>query len=64
MDVVFECVKEFEELVCVIVKYVNLCGVVIGDDILSVYDCVFKIDLILVFGGIIVFNCEFDVKIV
>lgn len=64
IDVVFECVKEFVELVCVIVKYVNLCGVVLGENILEVYDCVFKIDLMLVFGGIIVFNCELDVMIV
>lgn len=49
---------------CVIVKYVNFCGVLIGDNIFEVYDCVFKIDFILVFGGIIVFNKEFDVDIV
>lgn len=64
IDVVLECVKEFVELVCVIVKYVNFCGVVIGNFIFDVYDCVYKIDLIFVFGGIIVFNCELDVEIV
>lgn len=41
IDVVFECVKEFVELVCVIVKYVNLCGVVLGGDIFEVYNCVY-----------------------
>lgn len=63
-DVVWECVKSFGELVCVIVKYVNFCGVVVVDKFVVVYDKVFRIDLVFVFGGIIVFNCVFDVVMV
>ena len=33
-DAALECVKEFEEPACVIVKHANPCGVAIGDDIL------------------------------
>lgn len=64
LDVVWECVKMFDVLVCVIIKYVNLCGVVVGNDLVDVYVKVFQIDLILVFGGIIVFNCEVDEVVV
>lgn len=64
IDAALECVKEFVESVCVIVKYVNFCGVVIGNFIFDVYDRAYKIDLIFVFGGIIVFNRELDAEIV
>lgn len=56
VDVVWECVCQFDVLVCVIVKYVNLCGVVVGVGNGDVYELVYVIDLISVFGGIIVFN--------
>lgn len=68
IDVVLECVKSFFKLVCVIVKYVNFCGVVVvledEGGICKVYDLVYVIDSELVFGGIIVFNCELDGEIV
>lgn len=31
----------FDVLVCVIIKYVNLCGVVVGNDLVDVYVKVF-----------------------
>lgn len=64
VDVVWECVCQFDVLVCVIVKYVNLCGVVVGVGNGDVYELVYVIDLISVFGGIIVFNMLLDVVIV
>ncbi|PWG75049.1 hypothetical protein DF186_14725 [Enterococcus hirae] len=44
--------------ICVNLKALLIFLVVVGDLIFVVYECVYKIDLILVFGGIIVFNCE------
>ena len=59
-DSALECVKEFEEPACVIVKHANPCGVAIGEDILSAYDRAFKTDPTSAFGGIIAFNRELD----
>lgn len=61
-DSALECVKEFDEPACVIVKHANPCGVAIGDDILSAYDRAFKTDPTSAFGGIIAFNRELDAK--
>ena len=61
-DSALECVKEFEEPACVIVKHANPCGVAIGEDILSAYDRAFKTDPTSAFGGIIAFNRELDAK--
>ncbi|OKY26969.1 MULTISPECIES: bifunctional phosphoribosylaminoimidazolecarboxamide formyltransferase/IMP cyclohydrolase [Thalassotalea] len=59
-DAALECVKEFEEPACVIVKHANPCGVAIGDNILTAYDLAFKTDPTSAFGGIIAFNRELD----
>ena len=61
-DSALECVKEFDQPACVIVKHANPCGVAIGDDILSAYDRAFKTDPTSAFGGIIAFNRELDAK--
>ena len=37
-DAALECVKEFDEPACVIVKHANPCGVALGEDILEAYD--------------------------
>lgn len=59
-DAALECVKEFDEPACVIVKHANPCGVAIGDNILAAYDNAFKTDPTSAFGGIIAFNRELD----
>ena len=59
-DAALECVKEFDEAACVIVKHANPCGVAIGDSILSAYEQAFKTDPTSAFGGIIAFNRELD----
>ena len=57
-DAALECVKEFEEPACVIVKHANPCGVAIGENILEAYQKAFKTDPTSAFGGIIAFNRE------
>ncbi|GGD70301.1 bifunctional phosphoribosylaminoimidazolecarboxamide formyltransferase/IMP cyclohydrolase [Lacimicrobium alkaliphilum] len=59
-DAALECVKEFAQPACVIVKHANPCGVALGDDLLSAYDRAFKTDPTSAFGGIIAFNRELD----
>ena len=59
-DAALECVKEFAEPACVIVKHANPCGVAIGDDILAAYERAYQTDPTSAFGGIIAFNRELD----
>ena len=59
-DSALECVKEFEEAACVIVKHANPCGVAIGDNILAAYNSAYTTDPTSAFGGIIAFNRELD----
>lgn len=59
-DAALECVKEFDEAACVIVKHANPCGVAIGENILEAYDSAYKTDPTSAFGGIIAFNRELD----
>jgi phosphoribosylaminoimidazolecarboxamide formyltransferase/IMP cyclohydrolase len=59
-DAALECVKEFAEPACVIVKHANPCGVAIGDNILAAYEGAYKTDPTSAFGGIIAFNRELD----
>ena len=59
-DAALECVKEFDQPACVIVKHANPCGVALGDNILEAYDRAFKTDPTSAFGGIIAFNRELD----
>ncbi|MBU1618195.1 MAG: bifunctional phosphoribosylaminoimidazolecarboxamide formyltransferase/IMP cyclohydrolase [Gammaproteobacteria bacterium] len=61
-DAALECVKEFDEPACVIVKHANPCGVAIGNDILAAYERAYKTDPTSAFGGIIAFNRELDAK--
>ncbi|WP_114325691.1 bifunctional phosphoribosylaminoimidazolecarboxamide formyltransferase/IMP cyclohydrolase [Candidatus Colwellia aromaticivorans] len=61
-DAALECVKEFDEPACVIVKHANPCGVAIGDDILAAYEGAYKTDPTSAFGGIIAFNRELDAE--
>ena len=59
-DAALECVKEFAEPACVIVKHANPCGVAIGDSILAAYNRAYQTDPTSAFGGIIAFNRELD----
>jgi len=59
-DAALECVKEFEEAACVIVKHANPCGVAVGGSIIEAYERAYKTDPTSAFGGIIAFNRELD----
>jgi phosphoribosylaminoimidazolecarboxamide formyltransferase/IMP cyclohydrolase len=59
-DAALECVKQFAEPACVIVKHANPCGVAVADSLLQAYDLAFATDTESAFGGIIAFNRELD----
>ena len=59
-DAALECVKQFNEPACVIVKHANPCGVALADDITVAYDRAYACDPTSAFGGIIAFNRELD----
>ena len=59
-DAALECVKNFSEPACVIVKHANPCGVAVASDIGKAYDLAFDTDTESAFGGIIAFNRELD----
>jgi len=59
-DAALECVKQFDEPACVIVKHANPCGVAVGGSISQAYELAFATDPTSAFGGIIAFNRELD----
>ncbi|MEP4485920.1 MAG: bifunctional phosphoribosylaminoimidazolecarboxamide formyltransferase/IMP cyclohydrolase [Halioglobus sp.] len=59
-DAALECVKNFQQPACVIVKHANPCGVAVADTIANAYDLAFATDPESAFGGIIAFNRELD----
>jgi phosphoribosylaminoimidazolecarboxamide formyltransferase/IMP cyclohydrolase len=59
-DTALECVRQFAEPACVIVKHANPCGVATGDDIGAAYDRAYRTDPTSAFGGIIAFNRPLD----
>lgn len=61
-DAALECVKQYSDPACVIVKHANPCGVAIADDIGTAYNLAFDTDNESAFGGIIAFNRELDAE--
>ncbi|AJZ90791.1 bifunctional phosphoribosylaminoimidazolecarboxamide formyltransferase/IMP cyclohydrolase [Cedecea neteri] len=61
-DAALECVKEFDEPACVIVKHANPCGVAVSGTVLEAYNLAYKTDPTSAFGGIIAFNRELDAE--
>ncbi|MEM7082250.1 MAG: bifunctional phosphoribosylaminoimidazolecarboxamide formyltransferase/IMP cyclohydrolase [Pseudomonadota bacterium] len=59
-DAALECVKQFYEPACVIVKHANPCGVARDDNILDAYKRAYSTDSTSAFGGIIAFNRRLD----
>jgi phosphoribosylaminoimidazolecarboxamide formyltransferase/IMP cyclohydrolase len=59
-DAALECVKQFDQPACVIVKHANPCGVAVATDINLAYELAFATDPESSFGGIIAFNRELD----
>ncbi len=59
-DTAVECVRQFAEPACVIVKHANPCGVAVAASPLEAYDRAYRTDPTSAFGGIIAFNRELD----
>ncbi len=59
-DTAIECVRQFQEAACVIVKHANPCGVSVAATPLEAYDRAYRTDPTSAFGGIIAFNRELD----
>ena len=59
-DAALECVKQFANPACVIVKHANPCGVAVAENILAAYKKAFQTDPTSAFGGIIAFNRPLD----
>lgn len=59
-DTALECVKQFYEPACVIVKHANPCGVAKDERILDAYKRAYSTDSTSAFGGIIAFNRALD----
>ncbi|HLT90257.1 MAG TPA: bifunctional phosphoribosylaminoimidazolecarboxamide formyltransferase/IMP cyclohydrolase [Woeseiaceae bacterium] len=59
-DAALECVRQFQEPACVIVKHANPCGVALRDTLLAAYERAFATDPTSAFGGIIAFNRPLD----
>jgi phosphoribosylaminoimidazolecarboxamide formyltransferase/IMP cyclohydrolase len=59
-DAALECVRQFDEPACVIVKHANPCGVAVDESVLAAYDRAFSTDPTSAFGGIIAINRTLD----
>ena len=59
-DAALECVKQFYEPACVIVKHANPCGVAVDDNVLAAYRRAYSTDSTSAFGGIIAVNRTLD----
>ncbi|GMR07858.1 MAG: bifunctional phosphoribosylaminoimidazolecarboxamide formyltransferase/IMP cyclohydrolase [Gammaproteobacteria bacterium] len=59
-DAALECVKQFDQPACVIVKHANPCGAAVGSGPLDTYDRAYATDPVSAFGGIIAFNRSLD----
>jgi phosphoribosylaminoimidazolecarboxamide formyltransferase/IMP cyclohydrolase len=59
-DAALECVRQFDDPACVIVKHANPCGVAVNDTVREAYDRAYSTDPTSAFGGIIAFNRSVD----
>jgi phosphoribosylaminoimidazolecarboxamide formyltransferase/IMP cyclohydrolase len=59
-DTAIECVRQFPQAACVIVKHANPCGVSQAASVHSAYEAAYRTDRLSAFGGIIAFNRELD----
>ncbi|MCC7364368.1 MAG: bifunctional phosphoribosylaminoimidazolecarboxamide formyltransferase/IMP cyclohydrolase [Dehalococcoidia bacterium] len=59
-DAAWNCVNEFPEPACVIVKHTNPCGVATREDLLEAYRLSVVADPVSAFGGIVAFNRPID----
>lgn len=62
-DTAIECVRQFVEPACVIVKHANPCGVAIAGSLADAYEHAYRTDPTSAFGGIIALNGELDANL-
>ena len=62
-DTAIECVRQFDEPACVIVKHANPCGVAVAASAHQAYDRAHRTDPTSAFGGIIALNRELDASL-
>ena len=59
-DTALECVRQFEQPACVIVKHANPCGVAVAASLREAYDHAYRTDPTSAFGGVIACNRPLD----
>jgi phosphoribosylaminoimidazolecarboxamide formyltransferase/IMP cyclohydrolase len=59
-DAAWECVRQFDQTACAIIKHANPCGVAVAATTALAYDQAFATDPTSAFGGIIAFNRPLD----
>jgi phosphoribosylaminoimidazolecarboxamide formyltransferase/IMP cyclohydrolase len=59
-DAAWECVRQFGQVACAIIKHANPCGVAVAETAEQAYDLAFATDPTSAFGGIIAFNRPLD----
>jgi phosphoribosylaminoimidazolecarboxamide formyltransferase/IMP cyclohydrolase len=62
LDSAWRLTREFEEIVAVIIKHNNPCGVALGRTLHEAFDCARQADPISAFGSVVAFNREVDAK--
>jgi phosphoribosylaminoimidazolecarboxamide formyltransferase/IMP cyclohydrolase len=61
-DAAWECVRQFDQTACAIIKHGNPCGVALAELSVQAYDLAFATDPVSAFGGIIAFNRSLDAE--
>jgi phosphoribosylaminoimidazolecarboxamide formyltransferase/IMP cyclohydrolase len=61
-DTAIECVRQFAQATCVIVKHANPCGVAQATTLQAAYEAAYRTDPVSAYGGIIAFNQELDAE--
>ncbi len=59
-DTAVECVRQFDEPACVIVKHANPCGAAVAASPLEAYEAAYRTDPTSAYGGIVALNREVD----
>jgi phosphoribosylaminoimidazolecarboxamide formyltransferase/IMP cyclohydrolase len=59
-DTALQCVRQFDQPACVIVKHANPCGVAAARSASDAYDAAYRTDPTSAYGGIIAFNTAVD----
>ncbi len=61
-DAAIECVRQFAEPACTIVKHANPCGVAVGSQLHEAYERAYRADPSSAYGGIVAFNRRLDAR--